>query len=235
MEPIRGATDDTSGGRLNTMIPPVRFAHSRARGPSQSPSHSPTHRRGRSVQITDPLLVELSPTTTLEALTTSSSTRANEQDGSGQLRQSIARADPAERALAIRAATAAKQLRDWYAEVCAWEWPVVSHSSSSTGFEVPTIDEQASKRRKTSEATHEYVTRPHESTEAATWDEGEEYWGGCPAGLVVQRQTRVEAIRDGIEDLDLDDLESLILGECGSCLSSYHFSSCLLVFFLMRR
>lgn len=158
------------------------------------------------------MIAERSPDSTLEALTTALSAWADGQESHDALGRSVAGADPVERAVAVRVAMASKQLRRWYAEVSAWEWPVVSEAKSSTGFEVPTFEERAQKRRKISEDTHEHIPgSPQHSADFEFLDD-DEYWGGCPARLVRQRLDKIDLIKDGIDELELEDLKSRVLG-----------------------
>jgi hypothetical protein len=92
---------------------------------SRSPTRSPTRQR-----ITDDLLTDLSPSTTLEAFT----------NPSGKLKASIEAATTSERAFGLRATLASKKIQEWVDELSAWSWP---KAGGSEGFELPTA-----KRRK---------------------------------------------------------------------------------------
>ncbi|KAL8677924.1 MAG: hypothetical protein Q9186_005676 [Xanthomendoza sp. 1 TL-2023] len=91
-----------------------------ARSPQRRQTPFPTHK------VVDPLLSNLSPCSTLEALKSSST------DLSDALHESISSASLSERVFAIRAATAGKQLKEWTEEVRQWHWDGLRHP-----FEAP--------------------------------------------------------------------------------------------------
>ena len=181
-------------------------------GQSVRSSSSPTHRRGPSSPERHLTASELPVESSLEALTTALSAWADGQEPSEPLSKSVAGADAVERAVAVRVAIAAKQVRQWYVELSAWEWPVVSKGSSSTGFELPTIEERARKRRRVDKDKHERVILSPQPFADFVWDDKEEYWGGCPARLARQCQGRIGVIKNAIDDLEMRDLESRVLG-----------------------
>ena len=206
--------------RPDVAVPPVRFpARPSGKVGSRSPSHSPTRRHGRSQREVDPLLDGLSPTTTLEALRRTWSTSADEQTALGLLDDSIARASPDDCAIALKAATVSERARQWYAELSSWQWPVVSDDPKATGFELPTAEERARKRRKTSEFGEHRADGLRNGGEGHLGQDDEEYWGGCPAQLVRQREARLETIRDGIEHLGMEELKERVLSEMNTISS----------------
>src|ERR1700759_5079502 len=96
----------------NPAIDPPRLPSPTKRGQhSRSPSHSPVRRHH--ARDTDPLLRDLSPTTTLRAF-------RNDDQAQGQLGKSLESASPAQRALGARAAQACIDLRSWAREVYGW-------------------------------------------------------------------------------------------------------------------
>ncbi|KAL4905303.1 hypothetical protein BDW74DRAFT_21221 [Aspergillus multicolor] len=91
--------------------------------------------------VVDPLLGNLSPESTLQALLSSiDAVPNNEQAAQDILAQSISQASAAERALGIRAAVAAQKLGDWYKEVHSWPWPKRPHTGLGKGFIPPADD-----------------------------------------------------------------------------------------------
>lgn len=210
----------------------VQLPRPRLRPHSKSPSRSPTRTESRSVHEVDslhPAFVQNSTSEGLdEAPTGALDGRASLQD----LDRSIAQASMLERELGMRAAAVSERLRQWHAEVSSWQWPGVGGPKISTGFEVPSIEERASKRRRLSEAMKEQDQVPDlgsggkmaESDETgvqqqigtilgeAEVEENEEYWGSCPARLVKRYQDRIDAISDGIAALGLEELEERVLG-----------------------
>jgi hypothetical protein len=111
----------------------VPLKHTRT--PSRSPTRSPTRQR-----ITDDLLTDLSPSTTLEAFT----------NPSGKLKASIEAATTSERAFGLRATLASKKIQEWVDELSAWSWP---KAGGSEGFELPT----AKRRKLNSSLDDEYA------------------------------------------------------------------------------
>ncbi|KAI4199818.1 MAG: hypothetical protein LQ350_004348 [Teloschistes chrysophthalmus] len=159
-------------------VPPTsRFAPSPS-GPS--PHRSPHKRQDTSPTFSDPLLSNLSPSSTLEALQASTDVPPASQNA---VYESIAAASSSERALAIRAATAGKQLKEWYKEIQAWDWP-----DSHNGFESLSSDELVSAQEVEAERM-------------------QECWGSLPAQMVLDHDRRIEDIRDAMLTLELDDLK----------------------------
>ncbi|KAL8805444.1 MAG: hypothetical protein Q9223_005240 [Gallowayella weberi] len=153
--------DDT-----DTRSSPSSFSTS----PSRRQTPVPTQK------VVDPLLSNLSPSSTLEALKSSST------DPSDALHQSIASASPSERAFAVRAAVAGKQLKEWNEEVRQWHWDGLRHP-----FEAP-----------------DQIT-------ANALDDGLAnkltYCGSLPTHTVQRYQHRVDMIRQAMAALELDELK----------------------------
>ena len=153
---------------------------------SRSLSPSPT-RHGRStIEELDPLLANLSPSSTLQALrandAVSSSVDGKEQSIAG----SIAEASEHERALGIRAALAGKKLREWVEEVGSWNWPQEKFQPPSTNADSTW-----------SSASTRFL---------------EQYHGSLPAAVVQERQDRIEIIKNDMELLEVEELKSYVLG-----------------------
>ncbi|KAL8659193.1 MAG: hypothetical protein Q9202_007234 [Teloschistes flavicans] len=161
---------------LQWVPPSSRFA------PSPSPHRSPHKRQGSDPTFSDPLLSNLSPSSTLEALQASNDVPAASQNA---IYESIAAASSSERALAIRAATAGKQLKEWQKEIQAWEWP-----DAHNGFEFFSLDGMV----------------PAQEGEKEVADV-QECWGSLPAQTVLEYERRIEEISDAMLALELDDLK----------------------------
>src|SRR6266516_5002821 len=146
---------------------------------SRSSSRSPSR-----PSIIDPLLADLSPTTALKIFI----------GASDQLKASIKDASPSQRAFGIQAAVASKKLQEWYSELSNWDW-----TDGPQGFEIPSADIRASKRRKVS---LEHMTES--DAEEASDIETEEYWGCLPASLVKEYVARVEDIKEDLEGLEIE-------------------------------
>lgn len=167
--------------RVSPVRPPVRLA------PSESQAHpnprTPSPRRAiPNYQSTDPLLRNLSPESTLKALSSTDAVPKNERAAHDILSKSISQVSQAERALGIRAAIAAQNLSLWYKEVQTWDWPNRTDVQLGKGFVPP--------------------ASPPSDTE---------YYGSLPAAVVVQHEKRIEEIRDGMEELDVDELKEHVL------------------------
>ncbi|KAL5047754.1 hypothetical protein BDW71DRAFT_179015 [Aspergillus fruticulosus] len=131
--------------------------------------------------VVDPLLGNLSPESTLQALLSIDAVPNNEQAARDILATSISQASSAERALGIRAAVAAQKLGEWYKEVQSWPWPKRPHIGLGKGFISPSgVDD----------------TR---------------YWGSLPSTVVEEREKRIEEIRDGMDGLEVEELKEHVL------------------------
>ncbi|OJD26531.1 hypothetical protein ACJ73_02086 [Blastomyces percursus] len=179
-----------------TLTPALRLRPSSGlRTPSRSPPRSPTRCRSRSpernssslIYTLDPLLANLSPESTLEALASTDAVRTNGKTAQGILSKAIAEASTAERALAVRAAVAGQNLKQWHAEVLAWEWSQKQDSAAGKGF-IPG------------------------SKDGACSDDGWERYLGClPVAVVEQHEDRIDAIKAEMEALDVEELKEHVL------------------------
>lgn len=158
----------------------------------------------------DPLLANLSPTSTLEAL---EATEAIDPDGRASqslLHDSVAAASTSERALGIRAALAGKKLKKWHAELTAWPWPLAS-SSPGSGFRVPP---QVERNTDNSRPNHEGCINKAVNDSGSVYDldqpEDEEYWGSLPAKLVREYENRIEEIAEDMEALGVEELKDYV-------------------------
>ncbi|KAI4261285.1 MAG: hypothetical protein L6R42_003514, partial [Xanthoria sp. 1 TBL-2021] len=162
-------------------IPPAsRFAFQDDRAPSlsPSPSRSPHKRQPPASKIVDPLLSNLSPSSTLEALQAAPTDLPTQN----AFQESIAAASLSERSFAIRAATAGKRLKDWHEELQQWQW-----QSPHNSFESPST--------------------PTSSNPDNGAGSAKEFWGSLSAQTVLQYENRIDEIRDAMTALELDDLK----------------------------
>lgn len=157
-------------------------------------------RHQRSSHDSDPLLSNLSPTSTLEALSFTELRPGETRKASRELRESIAGASSSERALGIRAASAAKKLKEWHAEVSGWAWP--PSTGDKNGFDVPNAG-----NRDAGLGARDAV----EGDQHAGVDKEQEYWGSLPRHILEEHEERIEGIADGMEALDVDELKSHVL------------------------
>ncbi|KAF7597335.1 hypothetical protein BBP40_006275 [Aspergillus hancockii] len=170
--------------RANPIPPPIQLPAASVASHAASPAPSPKRSTIPSYQSLDPLLANLSPESTLEALTTTDAVPKNEP-AHDILSKSISQVSEAERALGIRAAVAAQNLSLWYKEVQTWEWPKRTDAQMGKGFVPPS------------------------TTTAGTSEPG--HLGSLPAEVVTQHEKRIEEIRDGMESLGVDELKEHVL------------------------
>jgi hypothetical protein len=165
-----------------------------------SPVHSrqnSSDRIGSIYQQLDPLLSNLSPESTLQALTSTDAVPSNEKAAHDILSQSISQVSPAERALGIRAAVAAQNLDLWHKEVQSWVWPNQHDAKVGKGF-IPPAGSQAE-----SSPSHSGFLYPP-SLDVS-------YYGSLPASVVERNEKRIEEIRDGMDDLNVEELKEHVL------------------------
>ena len=149
--------------------------------PSFAISRKPSRREQLTHNEINPLLANLSPSSTLEALAATGAASVEEKDRWSSLENSVALASTSERAWAIKVSLARQKLIKWHEELSNWPW---SHKNPN-GFEEPL---PAHKLRKSKE----------------------EYWGGVPARVALHYEERVEAIRDDMETLEVEDLKNYV-------------------------
>lgn len=158
----------------------------------------------------DPLLANLSPTSTLEALEATEAIDPEGRASQSLLHDSVAAASTSERALGIRAALAGKKLKKWHAELTAWPWPLAS-SPPGSGFRVPP---QVERSIDNSRPNHEGYINKAVTDSGSVYDldqaEDEEYWGSLPAKLVREYENRIEEIAEDMEALGVEELKDYV-------------------------
>ena len=176
---------------VSPVRPSIRLSpvHSR----DNSRSTSPERIRASLYPKIDPLLSNLSPESTLQALTSTDAVPADGKFSHDLLSQSISQASTTERAVGIRAAVAARNLDEWYKEVKTWKWPRSVEAQAGKGFIPP---------ESSSLGEH-----PAKSNSLSTPNGSVNYLGSLPAEVVQEYENRIEEIRDGIEDLDVEELK----------------------------
>lgn len=187
-----------AASRASPLRPSIHLSpvHSRENSRSGSPDRHP----GSLYQKIDPLLSNLSPESTLSALTSTEAVPSNEKFSHNVLSQSISQVSPAERALGIRAAIAAQNLNIWYREVQSWTWPKQIEAKAGKGF-IPPVGSQSNEGEK--DAASISVLSPRAT--------GVEYYGSLPADIVELYEKRIEEIRDGMDNLDVEELKEHVL------------------------
>ena len=190
---------------------------------SRSPSRSP-NRRQHSYEL-DPLLSNLSPTLTLEALEATQAVNTIGSIGSSVLRQSVEAATTSERALGIRAALAAKKVREWYQELMGWPWPTPDEHNN--GFEKPSGQNRSRNAYDQKEHCKGFDELTPSAARLSVYEDAQEevYWGSLPENIVLEYEDRIEIISDDMERLGLDELKDYVRDvhlATGSRRSSLH-------------
>ena len=188
---------------LAPLNPASRFGIPEYRSHSQSPPRSPSRREHFAAKEADPLLSNLSPSSTLEALRAADAVSFAPNVPPDVLSDSISGASTSERALGIRAALAGKKLREWCTEVQGWHWP-------SSKFEPH--DERLKGRA--SDHTHgDAANRARASDFSQGGGQQEEtFLGSLPVRTVLELEERIEDIRDEMDALDVEELKEHVRG-----------------------
>lgn len=179
--------------------PTLRIPPAHARSHSRSSSRSPERRSLFFTHELDPLLNNLSPRSTLEALSATDSVPTDEKTAKDLLAKSIAEVSTTERALGIRAAVAAKKLREWHLEITSWDWPIGKDVTLGKGF-IPPIkdaDTTTGKLGESPSGTRDYFL--------------DDYLGSLPVSLVEFYSSRIDEIKDDMDALDVDELKEHVL------------------------
>ncbi|KAI3119762.1 hypothetical protein CBS147330_8586 [Penicillium roqueforti] len=183
--------------RINPNRPFIRLSPSHSRNNSRSTS-SLERIPGSVYQQLDPLLSNLSPESTLQALTSIDAVPSNEQGAHDILSRSISQVSPSERALGIRAAVAAQNLNLWHKEVQSWDWPNQRDAKVGMGFIPPS--ESCSGENS---IPWGFLAPPSNTQES--------YYGSLSASVVERYERRADEIRDGMEDLNVEELKEHVL------------------------
>lgn len=195
-----------SNATFTVLSPTLRIPPHGYPSNSTSTSHSPERQQRFANVELDPLLGNLSPGSTLQALTNSNAVSVEQADRNSPLSSSIADASTSERALGIRAALAGKKLREWYDEVKGWRWPRTGYMKSPTteGLSVKGGDNDHGGRLGQVLAV--------DAGAGAQRAHGEEYvyWGSLPATTVQELEKSIVVIKDDMEALDMEELKDHI-------------------------
>lgn len=148
---------------------------------SRSPDRSPSRKAQFAARELDPLLKDLSPDSTLEALQEADAVRGSHAEQNA-LAASISDATEWERKVGIRAAVAAKKLREWTEEVTAWPWPNSHDRAWGAGFLTPSIE----------------------------GNDKTNFLGLLPKQTVQQYEDRLDEIWDAMETLGMDELKEYV-------------------------
>ncbi|KAF7528260.1 hypothetical protein PCG10_000863 [Penicillium crustosum] len=185
-----------AASRINPNQPSIRLSPSHSRNDSRSTSLERIP--GSIYQQLDPLLSNLSPESTLQALTSTDAVPLNEQAAHDILSRSISQVSPSERALGIRAAVAAQNLNLWHKEVQSWNWPSQRDAMVGMGF-IPPSESHSGENPIPSG-----LLAPPSNTQAS-------YYGSLLASVVEGYERRADEIRDGMDDLNVEELKEHVL------------------------
>ena len=174
---------------------------------TRSPSRSPNRRNHFTSHELDPLISNLSPTATLEALEATDALVSENRAVPDALQDSVAAASTSERSLGIRAALAGKKLKEWHKELMTWPWPT---TSGDNGFRPPNQQEREGKGLGPEYDSYAHNRDPNQSFARAGNKDGGEYYGSIPAKLMEEYENRIEVIKDDMEALDLEALKEYV-------------------------
>lgn len=151
--------------------------------PPQTPLRSPKRRQQLSTDEQDPLLARLSPEAILDALAAINAVPKHEPKAKDILVRSMSQVSPDDRVIGARAALAAQKLKTWLRELQAWKWPTGKDAHQGKGF-LPPVDYSK---------------------------DGQEFCGSLPAQIVTQYETYIEEIKNGIDNLRIEELKEHII------------------------
>lgn len=170
---------------------------------SRSPSRSPSRRQHFTNHEINPLLANLSPTSTLEALLATDAISTGSQSRKSFIQDSVASASPSDRAWGIKAALAGKKIREWYGELQVWPWPTLKDGGRN-GFELsyqaegPGVNEEQGH-------TGQFGNTPSRAEQSEVG-----YSGSIGADAADLYQNRIESIKDDMETLGVEDLKNYV-------------------------
>lgn len=192
---------------MNPVIlsPTSRFDAPKHQAGGRSPSISPDRWQYSARNGLDPLLSNLSPTSTLQALEAADAP-ASTHDA---LQDSLAAVSASDRSFGIQAALAGKKLKEWYRELSSWPWPEASLSHRN-GFRPLATKEHGRGRLNPDHAGHGDGFAPAANAEElGDFDDGE-YCGSVPKMLARKYEERIEAIQRDMDALGVEDLKEFV-------------------------
>lgn len=185
------------------LSPTSRFAVPEHRTGRRSPSISPDRWRYSAKSGLDPLLFNLSPSSTLQALEAPDAPLS----GHDVLQDSLAAASASDRIFGIRVALAGKKLKEWHREISAWPWP---DASLSNGFRPAATTQHGRGRLNLDhEGPGNGFATATSAKEHGDFDDGG-YCGSIPEKLVQEYEDRIEAIQHDMGELEVEDLKEFV-------------------------
>jgi len=160
---------------------------------SHTLSRSSSHNYGQARDF-DPILRNLSPTTTLRAF--SEGDRRSSRD---TLYDSLQFSTSSQRTLGTRAAQTCLDIRSWARELEDWEWPGTFETPGST------------KRSEQSNATIKGSSAPLNNHVVDQDGNTTEYWGSLPAVAVQEYEQRTDEIIQQLDEINVEELKEFVL------------------------
>ena len=170
----------------SVLTPSIHFPPRNPLYHSRSPSRSPTRSHRVAAHDLDPLLSNLSPDSTLQALQ-ATDTISDKEQVSQALADSIADASTFERELGVRAAFAAQSIQEWLKELSTWKWANARERALGLGF-----------------------LAPHSKNETDV-DDGVSYLGSLSVTMIRQYEQRIADIKSDLNALQIEEVKDYVL------------------------
>ena len=183
----------------------------------RTPSVSPDRRRYSARYGLDPLLSNLSPTSTLQALEAADASFSSGDD----LQDGFAAISESDRTFGIRAALLGTRLNEWHREVSCWPWPQTSLSDRN-GFRPPALKNLGSGPGVSDRQGTDHGFALAASIEEHGNIEEEAFCGSIPEKLVQAYEERIETIHHDLDELDVEDLKDFVRDACTNPNSRPH-------------
>lgn len=161
---------------------------------SRSNSRASSRQQYAQAREFDPILRNLSPTTTLRAFSETDYLSPNDI-----LQTALESSTTAQRTLGSKAAQTCLDVRSWAREMEGWEWPGT--------FDMP---EPARKKQRMSTMTTTSLYS-HEYNASEQSEDESEYWGSLPAATVEEYEQRSDEIVQQLEEIDVEELKDFVL------------------------
>lgn len=182
-------------------LTPTHYFPAPPRLTSHSHSQSPSRRQYFTNQELNPLLSDLSPSSTLEALQSNDILRTGGETGKSFIQESVASASTSERAWGIKAALTGKKVREWYTEIGGWAWP---------GFDQPPLAESTNRHAQHHRGHSDRSVSAETTRSSGSNVNGKQKVEALSSKLIHEYEERIEIIRDDLETLEIEDLKDYV-------------------------
>ena len=156
---------------------------------------------------------DLSPIATLKAIIANSELSSETPVDQNKLVQSIEAASTTEKSFAKKVAETSRLLRLWCDELDSWQW--------DGDFEVPQSEQEDGQVRDGDGEHSEQIDGVIEAQSIANGG----YWGALPIDKVLKYETRLESIRDDLDELDVEGQKNHLLESHSRDRSSFSSGS----------